>query len=260
MNTHIRPASEAAVRWLESLGELGQLLAQSVRQAMRRPFEMALTIEQMNHLGVNSLSVVVLTALFTGMVLALQTSVALERFGANMYIGEIVAISLVRELGPVLTALMVGGRVGAGMTAELGSMAVTEQIDALRAMGSNPVKKLVVPRIAAITLMLPVLTVVADAIGIIGGMFIAVFELKHPADFYLSHALDALTFNDIFSGLGKTFFFGLFIGVIGCYNGMTVTGGATGVGRATTNSVVAASITILISDYFLTKLFMIFTL
>lgn len=246
-----------AVSSFEHLGGWGELVGDSFRQVFRRPFESSLLVRQMDHLGFNSLSITMLTSLFTGMVLALQTSVALDRFGVKAYIGEIVAIALVRELGPVLTSLMVGGRVGAGITAELGSMAVTEQIDAMRALGSNPVKKLAAPRILALFIMLPILTVLADFIGIMGGLVIAVFELNLTAHFYMTRVLDALTFGDIMSGIGKTFFFAVAVASIGCYNGMYARGGADGVGRATTQTVVAASVTILISNFFLTKIFML---
>lgn len=244
--------------FFERLGGWALLLWETARQAVRRPFEVNLWIKELDHLGVDSLSIVTITALFTGMVLALQTAYALEEFGVKTYIGEIVSIALVRELGPVLTALMVGGRVGAGITAELGTMAVTEQVDAMRALGTSPIKKLVVPKVLAVTFMLPVLTVLADFLGIMGGLFIAVYELKMSAFFYLNHLITSVTFADIFSGIGKTAFFGLFISSIGCYNGLGAKGGADGVGRATTRTVVAASISVLISDFFLTKLFLVF--
>jgi phospholipid/cholesterol/gamma-HCH transport system permease protein len=252
----MRRVAAFAFHSFEHLGGLGELIAQSFRQLFRRPFESSLLVRQMEQLGVNSLTIAMLTALFMGAVFALQSSVALERFGVKAYIGEIVAIGIVRELGPVLTALTVGVRVGAGITAELGSMAVTEQIDALRAMGASPFKKLALPRILALVVMLPVLTVLADAIGILGGLFIAVFEVNLTAHFYVRHVLDALTLSDLMSGLGKTFFFGLFIASIGCYNGINASGGADGVGRATTHTVVVASITVLVSDFFLTKFFL----
>jgi len=161
-----------------------------------------------------------------------------------------------RELGPVLTALMVGGRVGAGITAELGSMAVTEQVDAIRALGANPVRNLVVPRLLAILVMLPALTVIGNLVGVLGGLVLSVTELHVDADFYVHSLLQVLVVNDVVSGIGKSFFFAFFIGIIACHNGLTVTGGADGVGRATTATVVVASITVLISDFFLTKLFL----
>jgi len=190
------------------------------------------------------------------MVLALQMGNYLTRFGAKPYAGRILALSMLREMGPVLTALMIGGRVGAGITAELGSMQVTEQIDAMRSLGINPVQKLVLPRLAALMIMLPLLTVLADFVGVMGGLFISVMELDISADFYLNSIIQFIKFQDLFSGLGKTFFFAFFIGIIACYNGLQVTGGADGVGQATTQTVVTTSITTLVSDFFLTKLFL----
>jgi phospholipid/cholesterol/gamma-HCH transport system permease protein len=195
--------------------------------------------------------------LFTGMVLALQTAFSLAAYGGKAFVGDIIALSVVRELGPVLTALMVSGRVGAGITAELGSMAVTEQIDALRALATNPVRKLVVPRVGALVLGLPVLTILADTIALFGGLLMSVLEIGQTRVYYLNHVYSALTVGDIASGVSKTFFFALFIGVIACYNGINAKGGADGVGKATTNTVVVSSISVIISDFFLTKLFML---
>jgi phospholipid/cholesterol/gamma-HCH transport system permease protein len=210
----------------------------------------------MDEIGVRSVSITGITALFTGMVLALQTAYSLAAFGGKLFIGRVVALSLVRELGPVLTALMVGGRVGSGITAELGSMTVTEQVDALRAMAVSPIRRLVVPRVVATVFMMPVLTALADVLGILGGLFIAVVELQMTPQSYLSSVWQQLAISDIMSGLGKTFFFGLEIAAIGCYNGLHVEGGAASVGQATTRTVVFASICVLISDFFLTKLFL----
>jgi phospholipid/cholesterol/gamma-HCH transport system permease protein len=193
------------------------------------------------------------------MVLALQIAYALQAFGGKLFMGTIVSLALVRELAPVLMGLMVGGRVGAGMTAELGTMKVTEQIDALRAMATNPVRKLVVPRVLATTLMLPVLTAIACGVGILGGGFIATVNLDLEFNYYFRSVIKTLKFNDFASGIGKTFFFGFFIALIACYNGLRTTGGADGVGRATTMTVVSAAITVLVLDFFLTKLFLIMT-
>jgi phospholipid/cholesterol/gamma-HCH transport system permease protein len=192
------------------------------------------------------------------MVLALQTAYSLAAYGGKGFVGDIVAKSVVRELGPVLAALMVAGRVGAGITAELGSMAVTEQVDALRALAADPVRKLVVPRVAALVLILPVLTILADTVALFGGLVMAVFEIGQTRAYYMSHVLSALTVQDIWSGVGKTFFFAFFIGVIACYNGLNAKGGADGVGKATTTTVVSSSISVIISDFFLTKLFLLF--
>jgi phospholipid/cholesterol/gamma-HCH transport system permease protein len=163
---------------------------------------------------------------------------------------------MLREMGPVLTALMIGGRVGSGITAELGSMKVTEQIDAMRSLGVSPIQKLVFPRLVALLVMVPLLTVLANFVGILGGLFISALELDISASFYLNSIIQFMRFQDLFSGLGKSVFFALFIAVISCYNGLQASGGADGVGRATTKTVVVSSITVLVSDFFLTKLFL----
>jgi phospholipid/cholesterol/gamma-HCH transport system permease protein len=191
-------------------------------------------------------------------VLALQTAYALADFGGKMFVGTIVSLSLVRELAPVMMSLMVGGRVGAGIAAELGTMKVTEQIDALRALATNPVRKLVVPRVIACTVMFPLLTIVAIALGILGGMVIAVTSLDLDANYYLRSVVESVRYNDLASGIGKTFFFGIFISLIACYNGLGTSGGADGVGRSTTQTVVSGAITVLIADFFLTKMFLLF--
>lgn len=242
---------------LAELGGLCRLGGSSLSRAVHPPFEWRLVVDQLYHLGVRSLTLTNVTLLFTGMVLAIQTAYSLETYGGRGFVGDIVALSVVRELGPVLTALMVAGRVGAGITAELGSMAVTEQIDALRALAADPVRKLVVPRVTALVVALPVLTVLADTIALFGGLLMAELELGQSRAFFLNHVFDALMVQDIVSGVGKTVFFAFSIGVIACYNGMQATGGADGVGKATTNTVVASSIAVIISDFFLTKLFLL---
>ena len=240
-------------------GAVALLTARSARGLVSPPFELRLWTAQMEQIGVRSLGVAAITTIFTGMVLALQTAYSLPSLGVKYYIGTVVSKSLVRELGPVLTALIVGGRIGSGMTAELGTMKVTEQIDALRSMAADPVKKLVVPKLAATLLMLPALTIIGDVLGILGGLFIAVTQLDLSAGFYVNDVLSGLTLSDVASGIGKSFFFAYFIAIVGCYNGLHATGGADGVGRATTNTVVQASILILVSDFFLTKLFYLLT-
>jgi len=232
------------------------LAGDTFRAALRPRFPWLEVVRQMEAIGARSSTIVLITALFTGMVLALQTGIALARFGAKPYVGAVVGLSLARELGPVLTALMVGGRVGAGITAELGSMKVTEQIDAIRALGADPIRKLVLPRMLALLIMLPLLTIIADAVGVAGGCLISVTELGLSIDFYTTSFLQALAFSDFFSGIGKAIFFAYFIGVIACFNGLTVEGGADGVGRATTSTVVASSVAVLVADFFLSKLFL----
>ncbi len=219
------------------------------------PYEVRLWVREMENIGVRSVGVTAVTTIFTGMVLALQTAYSLPTIGVKYYIGTVVAKSLVRELGPVLTALIVGGRIGSGMAAELGTMKVTEQIDALRSMAADPVKKLVAPKLIATLVMLPALTILGDLLGILGGLAVSVAQLQLTAGFYINDVLDALTIEDVLSGIGKSFFFAYFITIIGCYNGLYASGGADGVGRATTNTVVMASILVLVSDFFLTKLF-----
>jgi phospholipid/cholesterol/gamma-HCH transport system permease protein len=215
---------------------------------------MVLLIDQLHEVGVRSLSIVNLTAVFTGMVMALQLGYFLQQFGAKIFVSRIVGLSVITELGPVLTALMIGGRVGSGMAAELGTMKVTEQIDALRALGTDPVAYLVVPRLLAILIMLPLMTALADLIGVLGGMVIAYTELGVGPTFYSRTLLQWLTVAELVRSLTKAAVFAVIIGSIACNEGMSARNGADGVGRATTQTVVAASITVLISDFFLTKL------
>jgi phospholipid/cholesterol/gamma-HCH transport system permease protein len=239
------------------VGGISDLGVETVRETIRGPLESQLLIAQLEQVGVRSLSIVAITSLFIGMVLALQTAYSLEQFGVKLFIGKVVSLSLVRELAPVLMSLMVGGRVGAGITAEIGTMKVTEQIDALRALATSPVRKLVVPKVLATTLMFPVLTVVSNAVGIMGGLVIAVANLHITANFYMRSVIDTVKYNDLASGIGKTFFFGFAVGLIACFNGLRTSGGADGVGRSTTQTVVMAAITVLILDFFLTKLFLL---
>ena len=241
---------------VEYVGGLTQLAGQTLVGAFSRPFYGSETLRQMDEIGVKSVSITGITALFTGMVLALQTAYSLAAFGGKQFVGRVVSLSLVRELGPVLTALMVGGRVGSGITAELGSMQVTEQVDALRAMAISPVRRLVVPRVLATLIMMPVLAALADVLGILGGLGIAIVELQMTTQDYLTSIWNQLQISDIMSGLAKTFFFGFEIALIGCWNGLRTEGGAAAVGIATTRTVVFASICVLISDFFLTKLFL----
>jgi phospholipid/cholesterol/gamma-HCH transport system permease protein len=230
------------------------------------PFYWADTIAQMDRIGVGSLPIILLTGLFTGMVLALQSSVELSTFGASIYIGNLVGASMVRELGPVLTGLMVTGRIGSAIAAELGSMRVTEQIDAMESMGTDPIKKLVTPRLVATMLMLPALTALADLVGIVGGLIVAFAHLEIPPDVYMRGVWDTLATNgivlgffprDFVGGLGKPIVFGAIIALTGSYYGLHTTGGTEGVGHATTRSVVTASIWILATDYFLTQILLV---
>jgi len=241
---------------LSSIGGVAILAAQALRYSVRRPFEFRLILNELYQLGVMSLSIALVTLLFTGMVIAVQTGYTLAAYGAKIYVARLVALSVVLELGPVLTAIMFAARVGAGITADIGSMRVTEQVDALRALAASPVKKLVVPRLVALVVMLPMLTVLACAIGITGGLIIAMTDMGQSAEFYRQQVQDSLYVSDLFRGLGKTPVFAFFIAIISCYNGLNATGGAEGVGRATRNTVVFTAICIFVSDFFLTKLFL----
>jgi phospholipid/cholesterol/gamma-HCH transport system permease protein len=246
-----------AKKFILSVGQVTLLTVKGLGGIFVSPFNLKLVLREVDNFGAGSLLLVDIIALFTGMVMALQTIYGLSIYGAEMYVGSVVSLSLVRELGPVLTSIMVGARVGSGIAAEIGSMQVTEQIDAMRALGASPVKKLVTPKMLAAMITLPLLTVTADIIGIFGGMIIAMFELEIDRIFYINSVLTTIKISDLLSGIGKTVFFGLLIAVIGCHFGLKTTGGTTGVGRSTTITVVTISISILISDFFLTKLFLI---
>ncbi len=235
-------------------GRIWFLLTEAAYWAVKRPFRFRTLFNQMEFIGVKSLGVVIITGTFTGMVLALQTYYAARRVSSEGLVGATVALSMTRELGPVLTALMVTGRAGSAMAAELGTMRVTEQIDALTVMALNPVKYLVVPRILAALFMLPILTIIADFMGIVGGYFVGVKLLEINEGIFISKMIKYLTLEDIYNGLVKSAFFGVILALISCYKGFNAKGGAVGVGRATTESVVISSITILIADYILTSL------
>ncbi|RKZ30018.1 ABC transporter permease [bacterium] len=218
-----------------------------------RPYYVSQTIDQMYLIGVQSLPIVALTSFFTGMILALQSGHEMAVFGAKMYVGTLVSLSLIRELGPVLTGVVVAGRVGAGIAAELGSMKVTEQIDALRAMGTDPVKKLVGTRFIAGLVVIPVLTILADGLGIFGGLFVSNSTFGISPQFYWKTVIDALDIDDILMGIAKPFVFALLLIWVACYKGLSAEGGTEGVGRATTQAVVISSILILVGDYFVTQ-------
>ena len=237
-------------------GGLGLLAWDVGRNAWLPRRYLGLVVAEFDGMGVRSLLVANTAAMFTGMVFALQASVYLSRFGADLYVGPLVALSLVRELGPVLTAILVGGKVGSGVTAELGSMLVTEQIDALRVIGVNHVKRLIVPRVWAALLAFPLLTVLADFVGLIGGMLIAVYERQIDVYLYWNTIFYWVVIRDLLTGLGKSFFFGILI-LIGSYNGLSMTGGTEGIGRATTATVVEVSVGVIIADFLLTKLFLL---
>jgi phospholipid/cholesterol/gamma-HCH transport system permease protein len=239
---------------LQEIQEYVLLQIATLRGCVTRPFYVHDVVEQFEQIGIGSLTVVLLTGFFTGAVLALQTGITLDQFGARPFVGRLISASMIKELGPVLTGLMLAGRVGSGIAAELGSMVVTDQINALRALGTDPVRKLVVPRVLAGFFMAPVLTVVANTVGIIGGWLIAVFQLRVASSLYWSSVIEGLYLEDAWMGLIKPFTLGFAIVTIGCHVGLRTKGGTQGVGRATTNAVVASSVAVIAVDFFVTRL------
>ena len=239
------------INFTNEVGRVLLLLADTLRYAAKPPYDFRNTLKQMMEVGVMSVPVVLITAIFTGMVLALQTYTGFKRFGAETLVGSVVALSLTREMGPVLTGLIVAGRAGAAIAAELGTMRVTEQIDALETLATNPVKYLIVPRFIAGLVMLPALTVIADIVGILGGFLITVGYFDASSAQYWERTWDFLENQDIYNGLIKACVFGAAISIVCCYKGFYTRGGAEGVGKATTGAVVISFMTILISDYFL---------
>ncbi len=231
-----------------------KLLGQIARGLTSRPMYCRDIVEQFESIGLGSLTVVLLTGTFTGMVLALQSGITLDKFGARSMVGQLVSASMVKELGPVLTALMVTGRVGSGIAAELGSMMVTDQISALRALGTDPVRKLVVPRVLAGIIMVPILTIIADAVGMVGAWLITTTQLKVAGSVFWNSVVMGLYIQDVWMGIIKPFFLGFVLVTIACHVGLRTSGGTQGVGRATTNAVVGGSVAVLIMDFFVTKL------
>jgi phospholipid/cholesterol/gamma-HCH transport system permease protein len=247
-------------RWmgfLIHLGGVSKMFASTVRAMFMRPFEVRATLNQMEAMGVRSLGIASVVALFTGLVMATQFAYGLQKFGGMEYTGRIIGLSFARELAPALTALVVGGRIGSGITAEIGSMAVTEQIDAIKALGADPIKKLVLPRLLAGVCLMPILAAFALVLGFLGAMFITSVEFGLPSGFFLQTALGSVRFEDYFSGMFKTPFFGAIMALVGCHFGFITRGGTEGVGNSTTRSVVVISISILVSDFLLTKVSMI---
>ena len=234
--------------------EFTLLCVRASTNIFRRPRYFQDTLLQMDMLGVGSTVIIMLTGFFSGGILALQSAKSLQAFGAVNLTGQLVSLSLVKELGPVLTALIFAGRVGSGIASQLGSMIVTEQIDAMRALGTDPVKKLVTPRIIACTTMLPLLTVLADLFGLIGGWLVSFYTLRLNTSLYWNTALRSIDYNNALEGLAKPFVFGFIIGMVGCYFGLRTRGGTRGVGQSTTQAVVTASILVIIADFFLSKI------
>jgi phospholipid/cholesterol/gamma-HCH transport system permease protein len=248
---------EFAKKKIASIQEYSLLAAQSIANLFRRPLYVADTMQQADLIGFGSLPIVLASVFFTGAALALNSATTLSRFGAETVVGQLVSIGIVRELGPVLAGLVVAGRNASGMASELGSMIVTEQIDAMRALGTDPTKKLVTPRVVATVVMLFFLTILGDFMGLLGGSFVASLLLGLDPHEYWSNAWQTLVFSDVFMGLMKPIVFGFIVATIGCYYGLSTKGGTQGVGRATTEAVVAAMILIIVVDVFVTRFLMV---
>lgn len=236
-------------------GGIALLTRDIVRDMIRFPIAWKLTYEQIYLIGVKSTPLVLITALSTGMVMALQYGLGLEKFGGKLYVPKLVATTVLREMGPVFTSLMLAARVGAGIASEIGSMVVTQQIDAIRALGTSPIQKIVIPRVLGLLICLPILVAITNVIGNIGGLMVGVSELGLNSEYYVQKIHTTITLSDYFSGFGKSFFFALFIALPACYTGLKVENGTREVGIATTNAVVISSILILVGDFFLTKFF-----
>jgi phospholipid/cholesterol/gamma-HCH transport system permease protein len=239
--------------WIEGLGRLSLLTREAITSLFTFKVAWRDLLYQVYFVGVKSQSVVLITGAFTGMVLCTQTYLQFHKVKMDTGTLAVVSVSMCSELGPVLTGLMVAGRVGAAIAAELGTMRVTEQIDAMRAMGTDPIRKLVTPRMIATVIMLPLLTAVADLVGLIGGFVVSSFTLRLGAVAFWTRAINVLDFSDVLQGLVKPIFFGFILATVGCYQGLKVTGGTQGIGRATTQAVVISSVFILITNFFLAK-------
>ena len=241
-------------KFLEILGEISILTKQTFSALLRRPLEIKATIYQIESLGVRSMGIVAVTSIFIGMVMTVQFAFGLKRFGGVEYIPRVIVLSFLRELGPTLTAIIVGGRIGSGMAAEVGAMNVTEQVDAIRALGGDPAKKLVLPRVMAAIIVMPLLSMFANTLGTLGAILVCAVEFDITPVLFLRSSLEVVRMIDLFAGLAKTPVFGFIIAIVGCHFGLATTGGTEGVGKSTTRTVVVISIAILVADYFLTRL------
>ncbi|MEK2646824.1 MlaE family ABC transporter permease [Bdellovibrio sp. BCCA] len=243
---------------LRFIGGVGLLFRDVCKELFRGKFYWKLVAEQIYQIGLRSMPLIVITAVSIGMVMSLQFGLGLEKFGGKLYVPKLLAVTILREMGPVFTSLMLAARVGAGIASEIGSMVVTQQIDAIRALGTSPIKKIVIPRVLAALVTLPILVSMANIVGNAGGLIVGAVELNLDPNFYLLKVMTTSSIQDYLSGFGKTFFFALFIAVPSCYFGLTVKNGTKEVGIATTKAVVVSSILIVVGDFFLSKLFWIF--
>ncbi|MFC1645602.1 MlaE family ABC transporter permease [Candidatus Omnitrophota bacterium] len=258
MKSYLLNMGKRTLDFFDFIGGMTRLLFQTLFWIFIPPIKKDRIFQQAKKIGIDSLPIVTLVGLFIGIIIALQTAYLMKKLSAEMYIASIVALSITRELGPVLTSLIVAGRCGAAITAEIGTMTVTEQVDALKTLATNPVKYLVVPRFLGMIFMLPILTIYADLVGIFGGYLICVNRLNISSNMYISTTFETLVNKDVFTGLIKTLFFGMIIALVACYEGLNVKGGAEGVGKSTTTSVVISFILIIVADCFFTALFYFF--
>ena len=247
-------AGDAFKRQVFAVQDYALLAVQSVVDVITPPVYWSDALAQMDSIGVGSIGIVVVTSFFIGAVMVLQTAAQFERFGETALTGDVVSLALIRELAPVISALLVAGRNASGIASELGSMVVTEQVDAMRALGTDPIRKLVTPRVVAMVLMLPLLVAVSDFVGLVGGSLMAYFSLRLSAVQFWTRAINTLEFGDLVQGMAKPFVFGFIISTVACHQGLRVKGGTQGVGRATTSAVVISSVIVLIVDFFISKL------
>lgn len=238
-------------------GGITSLAGQTIRALFKRPFYFSLLIQQVYRIGVESLGLVIVTAAATGSVMALQFGYGMARFGGKLYVPKVIALSFAREMGPVFTSLLVAGRIGSGIASEVASMRVTQQIDAMRALGTSPIKKIVIPRVLAALIALPILTLIADYIGLLGAMLVSQADLGINPEYYWAKTVESLRLYDLTTGMAKTAIFAIFISLAACWKGLNTEGGTEGVGSTTTWVVVVSSVFIMISDFFLTKLFIL---
>jgi len=258
LQTLVLRMGQSATALIHFAGGYATLCSQMAREILRRPLYFGLIVDQLLFMGVQSLVLVSVTALATGSVMALQFGAGLQKFGGTLYVPKLAALSILREMGPVFTSLLVAGRIGSGIAAEVGSMKVTQQIDAIRALGTSPIKRIVIPRVIASMIALPLLTLLADYIGLFGAMMVSKYELNINTEFFMAKITETLRLADLFTGMTKTIVFAFFISVSACWKGLNTEGGTQGVGNSTTWVVVTSSIFIMICDFFLTKIFIQF--
>jgi phospholipid/cholesterol/gamma-HCH transport system permease protein len=251
----LQPLGRRILTSIRFVGGLSRLFLEMIKECTYPPYYPRLIVDQIFSIGIQSFALVAVTALATGSVMALQFGAGLEKFGGKLYVPKIVGLAILREMGPVFTSLLVAGRIGSGIASEVGSMNVTQQVDAMRALGTSPIKRIVVPRVVASLIALPILTLIADYIALFGALLVSITDLGINSEYFISKTLESLRLSDFLTSMAKTVVFALFISLTACWKGLNTEGGTQGVGNSTTWVVVTSSIFIMISDFFLTKLF-----